>query len=328
MDIYRITTQNAVSKNQQLQSLKEFPFKLEKDLQTLFETNLHTLTGLMLVKSEFELKQYRFDTLAFDEDRCAFVVIEYKRSKNTSVVDQGVSYLSVMLEYKDSLILEYNERHPQKLLKRADVDWSQCRIIFVANAFTDFQKQSTNFKDLGIELVEFKRYHDQSKNSNGKGNFLLTVNFIERTAQAPSLLTAQNNSPHKHTPKATQALTHIAEEIKVYDEAYHLDGKSEETIELYEKFKDAILNLDDALSMSYLKHYIAFKKDKVNVVSMKVQNQSLKIWINAQPGKLDDPKQLFKDVTDIGHHGTGNHQISVHDTKNLEYIMSVIKQTL
>lgn len=325
MDIYRISTQNTVNKNQQLQSLKEYPFKLEKDLQTLFEANLNTLTGLMLVKTEFKLKQYYFDTLAFDEDRCAFVVIEYKRAKNTSVVDQGVSYLSVMLEYKDSLILEYNERHPQKPLKRGDVDWSQSRIIFVANAFTDFQKQSTNFKDLGIELVEFKRYHDQDKNSNGD---LLTVNFIERTPQAPSLLTAQKNPGNKHTPKATQALTHIAEEIKVYDQAYHLDVKPEETIELYEKFKEAILSLDDGLSMSYLKYYIAFKKDKANVVSMKVQNQSLKIWINAQPGKLDDPKQLFKDVTDIGHHGTGNHEISVHDTKNLEYILSVIKQTL
>lgn len=39
-----------------LSSLKEKPFKLEKDLQKLFEQNLTLLTGLEFVKSEFSIQ--------------------------------------------------------------------------------------------------------------------------------------------------------------------------------------------------------------------------------------------------------------------------------
>ena len=134
------------TKTNTLVELIEQPFRLEKEIQTLFEQNLAELTGLILVKSEFTIKSNRIDTLAFDPESQAFVIIEYKRDRNSSVVDQGVSYLNLMLEYKADFIVEYNESQ-NKYLKRHDVDWSQSRIVFVSPSFTDFQKQSTNFKD-------------------------------------------------------------------------------------------------------------------------------------------------------------------------------------
>lgn len=70
--------------------LKEVPFKLEKDIQNLFESQLSELVGLRLVKSEFTIKNKRIDTLAFDPQNKAFIIIEYKRSKSNSVVDQGL----------------------------------------------------------------------------------------------------------------------------------------------------------------------------------------------------------------------------------------------
>lgn len=117
MQIYRIDD------SKQLTTIQEMPFALEKDMQKVFEQNLFTLTGLYLVKSEFTLKQFRFDTLAFDTEKKAFVVIEYKINKSQSVVDQGIAYLNAMLEYRDSLIIEYNERGIGQTLKRNDVDW-------------------------------------------------------------------------------------------------------------------------------------------------------------------------------------------------------------
>src|SRR3989339_628446 len=89
--------------------LKEVPFKLEKDIQNLFESQLKELLGLNLVKSEFTIKNRRIDTLAFDAQSKAFIIIEYKRSKNNSVVDQGFTYLNLMLENKADFIIEYNE---------------------------------------------------------------------------------------------------------------------------------------------------------------------------------------------------------------------------
>ena len=83
---------------QTLFSLREFPSKLEKEIQNLFEQNIELLSSLKLVKSEFTIKSNRIDTLAFDTESQAFVIIEYKRSQNYSVVDQGVSYLNLMLD--------------------------------------------------------------------------------------------------------------------------------------------------------------------------------------------------------------------------------------
>ena len=83
--------------------------------------------NLQLVKSEFVIKNKRIDTLAFDNQNKAFIIIEYKRDKNVSVVDQGFTYLSLMLENKADFIVEYNE-NMKVSLKREEVDWSQSRV--------------------------------------------------------------------------------------------------------------------------------------------------------------------------------------------------------
>ncbi len=83
---------------------------------------------LELVRSKFEIHGLRIDTLGFDKESGAFVIIEYKKDRNFSVVDQGVAYLNLMLNNKADFILEYNERSSSSLsktLKRDDVDWSQ-----------------------------------------------------------------------------------------------------------------------------------------------------------------------------------------------------------
>ena len=144
-----------------LTEIKENPFRLEKDIQKVFEANIFSIMGLELVKSEFTIKNKRIDTLAFDKQNGAFIIIEYKRDKNISVVDQGFTYLSLMLENKADFIVEYNESLKQNL-KREDVDWSQTRVAFVSTNFTDNQIQATNFKDIAIELWEIKQFDNDT----------------------------------------------------------------------------------------------------------------------------------------------------------------------
>lgn len=86
--------------------------------------------------------------------------------------------------------------------------------------------------------------------------------------------------------------------------------------------------LSPDLEITPQKLYIAFKRGKNNIVSIHLQNQSLKMWINAKKGFLDDPKNITKDVSQLGHWGTGDYEIIVSDSKYLEYIMSLIKQLL
>lgn len=296
-------------KHDKLNSIDEQPFKLEKDIQNLFEKNLQTISNLKFVKSEFAVKDYRIDTLAYDTEANAFVIIEYKKSSNLSVIDQGVTYLNLMLEYKANFIIEYNESCKENL-KRNQIDWSQSRIIFVAPAFTEYQKQSTNFKDLPIELWEIKKFE----------NNLISINPVKKSKSAPTISNVQKNK--------NSTLAKVTREIVVYDEAYHLKDHSDDVLELYDSFKNAILTLSPDLEITPQKLYIAFKRGKNNIVSIHLQNQSLKMWINAKKGFLDDPKNITKDVSQLGHWGTGDYEIIVSDSKYLEYIMSLIKQLL
>ena len=85
--------------------------------------NLKLLFGLELVKSEFDLHGLRIDTLAFNREDMSFVIIEYKRDRNFSVIDQGYAYLSLLLNNKEEFILKFNE-NKKGFLKKDDVDWN------------------------------------------------------------------------------------------------------------------------------------------------------------------------------------------------------------
>lgn len=295
------------SKKGQLSQLKQQKFKLEKDIQRLFEENLTLLSGYIFIRSEFSIKNSRIDTLAFDPEAQAFVIIEYKRQQNSSVVDQGISYLNLMLEYKADFIVEYNEK--QKFpLKRNDVDWSQSKVIFVSPAFNDFQIQATNFKDLPIELWEVNRFD----------NDIITLNIIDKSKSAPNIKAVSNEKREEFS---------ILKEIKVYQESDHLSDKSDFIQELYEDFKQGILNLDPDIEINTRKLYIAFKKDR-NIADIRIQQKNLKIWINLPYGELDDPKNLAKNVSNTGHWGNGDYEIAVESTQYLEYVMSLIKQAI
>lgn len=295
--------------NNELYSLKENPFKLEKEIQKTFENNLEQIMGYLFIKSEFTIKNNRIDTLAFDEDNRSFVIIEYKRDRNYSVVDQGVSYLNLMLEYKADFIIEYNESQ-KKSLKRSDVDWSQSKVIFVAPSFTDFQRQSSNFKDLPIELWEIKQFE----------NDIIVINPIKKSQSAPSIKQVQT--------KEDSTISKVSKEIKVYTEEDRLMGKSDDIKELYNTFKTAIINLNNNIEINPKKKRISFVLlDKIFVIYVFKKN-NLKIWINLKKGELEDSKRLSRDVSKVGHRGNGDYELTVSNTDNLEYIMSLIKQAI
>jgi predicted transport protein len=193
-------------------------------------------------------------------------------------------------------------------LKRDDVDWTQTRVAFVSTAFTENQIQATNFKDIAIELWEVKQYENE----------LVVVTPIKKTNAAASI---------KPVMQQNQTLKKVSDEIKVYTEQDLLEMGSDETIELYYKFKDAILNLADDIEVIATKKYIAFRKSS-NIACLNVQRKQIRMWIGAKWGVLDDARKIAKNVADIGHWGTGDYEVAITDDKDLEYIMSLVKQVV
>lgn len=280
-------------------------FKLEKELQNFIENNFQELLNLELVKSEFVVEKYRIDTLGFDKENKAFVIVEYKRGNSYSVIDQGYSYLSTVLNNKAELILEYNERM-NKTLKRDEIDWSQTRIIFISQSFSKFQKDSLNFKDLPIELYEIKRYMGD----------IISFEGVKSRDNAESINTISSKN---------EEIKQVSKEIKRYTLDDHYRNSNENIIELYKLFLEKIENMIPDIEIEPKKLYIALKNNKKNIIDFRLQKNALKMWLNAKKGALNDSKNLSKDVSNTGHWGNGDYEISISNDDELEYILSLIK---
>lgn len=246
-----------------LTEVSEIPFKLEKDIQKIMEQNMKTIFGIEFVRTEFELNGLRIDSLGFDKQSNAFVIIEYKREKNFSVIDQGFAYLSLLLNNKAEFILTYNENLKANL-KKDDVDWSQSRVIFVSPSFTTYQMQAIGFRDLPIELWEVKQYSNKT----------VLFNQIKSPEKSESIT--------KISPKS-ELVRSVSQEVKEYTEEFHLERKhivSKDNIKiLYEEVKRAILSVGDGVTIKPTAKYIAFVH-KTNFVDITIQQSSLKLFLN------------------------------------------------
>lgn len=293
------------TKNENLIEVSEKAFKLEKEIQSMTEKNLEKVFGYQFVKSEYGLNGFRIDSLAYDNQTNSFVIIEYKRDKNFSVIDQGYAYLSLMLNNKADFILEYNECM-DKNLKKNDVDWSQSRVLFVAPSYTVYQRESINFKDLPIELWEIKRFDNDT----------VMYSQIKSSKSTESIQTISSSDTIIQT---------VTKEVKTYTENEHLDGKPIEIIELYEALKNEILNIGD-VTIKPNKQYIAFV-GKRNIVDFVLQKGKIKAYINMKYSEIDDPKKIVRDVTNLGSWGNGECEVSIGSLEEIDYFLTLVKQS-
>lgn len=302
MKLYQIT-------NDKLKSLSFKDFSLEREIQNIIEKNLEELFNLQFVKSELTIKNFRIDTLGFDKENKSFVVLEYKKNQNYSVIDQGYTYMSLMLNNKSDFILEYNENCVGQL-KREDVDWTQSRVIFVSPNFTEYQKHSVNFKDVPFELWEIKRYEDN----------LLGLVQHKTTSKESISTTIVGDS--------VNIVKSVSKEVKLYTEEDHLNHPKvqESTKQMYIDLKDRILNIGSDIEIVPRKMYVGFKR-KTIFFSSYIGKNVLWSWINLKKGSLDDPKGLCRDVSQIGHYGSGDYELSITKDFDLDYVMFLINQS-
>ena len=195
--------------------LKQKDFKNEKELQTFFEDNIETILGYKFIDTEFIVGDFRIDSLAFDEESKSFRIIEYKNVKNHSLVDQGYTYLKLMLERKADFVLQYNIKTKSSLTTQ-DIDWSQSRIIFVSPIYTAYQLNATDFKNIPVDLVKVTRYEED----------IIEIDFIKKTSnvkvQDIQMESIQND---------------VNKEIIVYTEEGHLSKVSEISKQIFNIYK-------------------------------------------------------------------------------------------
>ena len=211
MDLYKI-------KKDTLEPIDRESFKLEKDIQSIVEKNIETLFNLEFISTEFSVGDFRLDSLCFDNETNSFVVIEYKKGSSYSVIDQGYSYMSVMLNNKSDFILEYIEK-TGKSLKKSEVDFSQSRIIFISPSFNSYQKNSVNFKDVPFELWEIKK-------------------FSNNTISLNQHLSSSKESIQKIEGNKNSVIKNVGKEVKTYEETDHTSKTNKLVVDNWNRLKE------------------------------------------------------------------------------------------
>lgn len=116
----------------------------------------------------------------------------------------------------------------------------------------------------------------------------------------------------------------IAREIEEYSEEKFMDNNPN-VKELYLSLKNRILSLGD-ISVEPRKLYIAFKRNS-NVCDIVFRKNKLTVFINMQKGTLKDNLNRCEDISTKGHWGNGDYFMCVYTNDDLDYVMSLIKQS-
>jgi len=118
----------------------------------------------------------------------------------------------------------------------------------------------------------------------------------------------------------------IEEETKKTLDIKYLENFPKEIQDLYIKLRQIILNLYPNIQIMPKKNYISFKA-KTNFLDVQPQSRLLKCVINVRAGKLKDPKKLARDISKLGHFGSGDYDFSIISLKDIEKFSDLIKQS-
>ena len=87
-----------------------------------------------------------------------------------------------------------------------------------------------------------------------------------------------------------------------------------------------MLALDPTVTEGFLKLYVAYKAE-TNFVDVVPQMGRLRLSLNMQFHELVDPRELAKDVTNLGRWGNGDVEIGLSSADDLGYVMGLVRQS-
>lgn len=272
---------------------------LERSLQTLMEKNLETLLGIRFLASEFSTgakHRGRIDTLGIDENGSP-VIIEYKRSMNENVINQGLFYMDWLMDHKADFQLLVME----KLGKgQGDaIDWSAPRLLCIAGDFTRYDEHAIQQMDRNIELIRYRRF----------GEELLLLELVNAITATTEQIEQSEQSSSKSKPEY-KTVSQMLEEL------------SGSLLDLYEELRAYLTALGDDVQVKTLKYYVAFKRLRnfacVEVHPSKGPDGTLAVYVKVDPESVELEKGFTRDVRSVGHYGTGGLEITIRSRDDLE----------
>ena len=289
-------------------ALQSTTMALEKSLQTLIEGNLETLLGMRLLASEYvtgEVHRGRIDTLALDEDG-APVIIEYKRSINENVINQGLFYLDWLLDHKGEFeLLVHKTLGPDKA---EAIEWASTRLLCIAADFTRYDDHAVRQINRNIELIRYRQFEPD----------MLLLELATRTSGPSEVPTS---TPKTGSSASTgQTYKTMSETLKELPAGHLAD--------LLDSVRAWINGLGDDVEEKLLKYYLRYRRLK-NFATLEIRPQKghLLVFVKVDPGSVTTEPGFTRDVSEVGHLGVGDLEITIGDHAAFERAQPLIQQS-
>jgi predicted transport protein len=288
---------------------------IERALQNLIESQMETFLGVRFLASEYGTgakHRGRIDSLGLDENGCP-VIVEYKRHSNENVMNQGLFYLDWLLDHKADFRLLVMEKLGKDAAEK--IEWGGTRLLCIAADFTRYDEHAVAQINRNIELIRYKLF----------GADLLLFELVNgaSAASTPSTVEAENatlDSKPTRTPAAsTLAMKTHADQIAT---------ASSELLALFEQTRSCILAQGDDIIEKPLKLYVAFRRLK-NFVCMSLiskQDPHVFLTLKLDPATVELQPGFTRDMSKIGHWGTGDLEVVLRTPADLEKAKALIER--
>ncbi len=299
IQLFRLTAGNAAE-------LSGRAAVVEKQLQSLIESQMPTFLGVRFLASEYatgKTHKGRIDSLGLDENGCP-VIVEYKRHSNENVINQGLFYLDWLLDHQAEfrwLVMDQLGR------EAADaIDWSGTRLLCIAADFTRYDQHAVQQIPRNIELLRYKLFAED----------LLLLELVN----AVSVGDVTACKPVGEVRAAPKAIS----KDKSFDEQYAV--ALPETRAVYDSLATHVLALGDDVTERRLKLYTAFRRLK-NFASVVMYPNKMLVYLKLDPDSVPLEEGFSRDVRQIGHWGTGELELAVRTTADLEKAKPLIERS-
>lgn len=284
-------------------------FSVEKELQTLIEKNLASIFNCRFVASEFStgaLHAGRIDSLALSEDNNP-VIIEYKKVESSELINQSLFYLHWIQDHKGDFEIAVQRAFGNG----AEVDWSDVRVICIAPNYKKYDLHAVQVMGANIELWKYRLFKNGS----------LYLEEVFQAAKIPASIQANGKNPvmveaGKKAAQVRATATYTFEE--------HLEGKQKAIQSLIHSVREYILGLDPAVEEVPKKFYVAYKISQ-NIVCMGSQSNNIKLFVKLRAGDIEAPPKSYRDVTNVGHYGTGDTEFTISTDTEFEEVKPFIE---
>jgi predicted transport protein len=288
---------------------------IEKTLQKLIESQMEAFLGVRFLATEYSTgakHRGRIDSLGLDENGCP-VIVEYKRHSNENVINQGLFYLDWLLDHKaDFRFLVMDKLGKDEAYK---IEWSGTRLLCIAADFTRYDEHAVAQINRNIELIRYKLFGDD----------LLLFELVNGASATSTQATVETD---EQVPDIKPAKMPAASTLAMKTHADQIASASPELLALFEQIRSLILAQGDDIIEKPLKLYVAYRRLK-NFVCMSLiskQDPHVFLTLKLDPTTVELEKGFTRDVTNIGHWGTGDLEVVLRKPGDFEKVKPLIER--